>query len=205
MFFGSVYNYNLASLLNNERTPDGKKYYYLFDGEGSIVGVTDSSGNDVDRYDYDPFGTAMGPWQVQVSQPWTYAGGYYDSQTGLYKYGIRYYDSTTARWTQRTPIAGSLQETTKANPYAYADDNPVNKVDPGGDNAKIACITGALIGGVVGIILGAIVGFIVPPLIWAAVFLGAFLGAVVGCISDVFNLDGNLQNWFMSHTNLGNS
>ena len=130
VFFGSVYNYNLASLLNNERTPDGKKYYYLFDGEGSIVGAYDSSGNDVDRYDYDPFGTAMGPWQVQVSQPWTYAGGYSDSQTGLYKYGIRYYDSTTARWTQRTPIAGSLQETTKANPYAYADDNPVNKVDP---------------------------------------------------------------------------
>ena len=137
-----------CGLLNSLHTPDGKKYYYLFDGEGSIVGVTDSSGNDVNRYDYDPFGTAMGPWQVQVSQPWTYAGGYYDSQTGLYKFGIRYYDSTTARWTQRTPIAGSLQETTKANPYEYAGDNPVNEVDPSGR------ISGACILDIVGIANG---------------------------------------------------
>ena len=157
-----------CGLLNSLHTPDGKKYYYLFDGEGSIVGVTDSSGNDVNRYDYDPFGTAMGPWQVQVSQPWTYAGGYYDSLTGLYKFGIRYYDSTTARWTQRTPIAGSLQETTKANPYVYADDNPVNKVDPSGKdswwntfgtcvsipgNAAIATVSG-LVAGAGGALLG---------------------------------------------------
>ena len=143
-----------CGLLNSLHTPDGKKYYYLFDGEGSIVGVTDSTGTDVDRYDYDPFGTAMGPWQVQVSQPWTYAGGYYDSQTGLYKFGIRYYDSTTARWTQRTPIAGSLQETTKANPYEYAGDNPVNEVDPNGRcsvidaaSAIFSSITAAISGG----------------------------------------------------------
>ena len=33
-----------CGLLNNERTPDGQKYYYLFDGLGSIIGMTDSSG-----------------------------------------------------------------------------------------------------------------------------------------------------------------
>ena len=43
-----------CGLLNSLHTPDGKKYYYLFDGEGSIVGVTDSTGTDVNRYDYDP-------------------------------------------------------------------------------------------------------------------------------------------------------
>ena len=101
----------------------------------------------MNRYDYDPFGTAMGPWQVQVSQPWTYAGGYYDSLTGLYKFGIRYYDSTTARWTQRTPIAGSLQETTKSNPYEYADDNPVNKIDPSGKDSIWGYFTGCLSAG----------------------------------------------------------
>jgi hypothetical protein len=35
--------------------PDGKKYYSLFDGLGSIVGMTDSTGNEVNRYDDDPY------------------------------------------------------------------------------------------------------------------------------------------------------
>ncbi|GCE21856.1 type IV secretion protein Rhs [Dictyobacter kobayashii] len=119
-----------CGLLNSLQT-NGQKYYYLFDGQGSIVVLTDSSGNAVDRYTYDPLGReAM--WRQQVVQPWTYAGGYFDGITGLYKFGIRYYDSVTMRWTQATPVGGSLQEITKANPYVYADDDPVNKVDPSG-------------------------------------------------------------------------
>ena len=50
----------------------------------------------------------------------------------MYKYGIRYFAPSLGRWTQRTPVGGSLAETTKANPYVYADDNPVNLVDPSG-------------------------------------------------------------------------
>ncbi len=34
--------------------------------------------------------------------------------------------------TQRDPVGGSLAETTKANPYGYAGDDPVNMTDPGG-------------------------------------------------------------------------
>jgi hypothetical protein len=44
-----------CGLLNNGRTSSGK-YYYLFDGLGSIVGMTDSKGNEVNAYGYDPFG-----------------------------------------------------------------------------------------------------------------------------------------------------
>jgi RHS repeat-associated protein len=58
--------------------------------------------------------------------------GYYDSTTGLTKFGIRYYGPLFTRWTQATPIGGSLQEATKANPYVYAGDNPVNATDPSG-------------------------------------------------------------------------
>ena len=56
----------------------------------------------------------------------------YFTYMGLYKYGIRYYDPTLGRWTQRTPVGGSLAETLKANPYVYADDNPANIIDPNG-------------------------------------------------------------------------
>jgi RHS repeat-associated protein len=120
-------------LLNNERTASGSKYYYLFDGEGSIVEMTDSSGNAVNSYGYDPLGNINGKQeQAGINNPWRFAGGFWDSATGLLKYGIRYYDPTIGRWTQRAPIGGSLQETLKANPYVYAGNDAINEVDPSG-------------------------------------------------------------------------
>jgi RHS repeat-associated protein len=44
-------------------------------------------------------------------------------------YCLRYDDPTVKRWTQATPIGGSLQEATKANPYVYAGDDPINEVE----------------------------------------------------------------------------
>jgi RHS repeat-associated protein len=104
------------------------------------VEMTDSSGNAVNSYGYDPLGNINGSQeQTGINNPWKYAGGFLDSSTGLYKYGIRYYDPTIERWTQRAPIAGSLQETLKANPYVYAANDAVNAVDPSGQDA-INCI-----------------------------------------------------------------
>src|ERR1700733_6278820 len=125
-----------CGMLNSERTSAGQVYYYLFDGLGSIVSMTDSSGALVATYGYDPFGTLGGGIvQSGLVNPWGYAGGYTDKTTGLVKFGIRYYDAHTGRWTQATPIGGSLQEVTKANPYIYADNNPINEIDPSGKDA----------------------------------------------------------------------
>ncbi|GCE23591.1 RHS repeat domain-containing protein [Dictyobacter kobayashii] len=113
-----------------------KVYYYLFNGQGSIVGMTDSAGNLVASYDDDPLGSISGSnVQSGIVNPWQYAGGYYDSNTGLTKFGIRYYDPIFGRWTQRAPVGGTLQETLKANPYVYADNDPVNEIDPNGQAA----------------------------------------------------------------------
>ncbi len=138
-----------CGLLNDERTPDGKKYYYLFDGLGSIVAMTDGTGKEVNSYDYDPYGNMVNSVEQNgLNNPWKFAGGFLDSSTGLYKYGIRYYDPTIGRWTQRTPVGGSLAETTKPNPYVYADDDPVNEVDPSGKagitNSQIVDCIGSL-------------------------------------------------------------
>ena len=126
----------------------GTDVTYLFDGLGSIVEMTDSSGNAVNSYGYDPLGTINGSQeQAGINNPWKFAGGFYDSSTGLTKFGIRYYDPTVGRWTQRAPIGGSLQETLKANPYVYAENDPVNTVDPSGANCvedAILTVLGAL-------------------------------------------------------------
>ena len=111
---------------------NGNKYYFAVKLNGKIK---------VNSYGYDPLGNINGSQeQAGINNPWRFAGGFYDSATGLLKYGIRYYDPPIGRWTQRAPIGGSLQETLKANPYVYAGNDPVNKVDPSGKALLPSCL-----------------------------------------------------------------
>ncbi|MGH7777084.1 MAG: RHS repeat-associated core domain-containing protein, partial [Candidatus Dormibacterales bacterium] len=48
----------------------------------------------------------------------------YTDPTGLIKFGARYYDPTTARWTQTDPAWNGT-----SSPYGYADDSPTNGTD----------------------------------------------------------------------------
>ena len=102
-------------------------YYYLSDKIGSVVAVISGDGQTVsNRTGYDPYGNvtyATG----SITNPFGYAGGYTDA-TGLVQFGARYYDPTTARWTQVDPAG-----TSGASAYAYADDNPINVSDPSGE------------------------------------------------------------------------
>ena len=58
-----------------------------------------------------------------------FAGGLYDHQTGLVRFGARDYDAETGRWTSKDPI-GFRGGTT--NLYQYSLSNPVNFIDPSG-------------------------------------------------------------------------
>ncbi len=80
-------------------------YYFLHDALGSVVGVTDGSGNLVVKYGYDPYGNVTctaGTGSCSLYEPIRFAGGYYDThQDGkgpkLVKFGERYYDPTLGR------------------------------------------------------------------------------------------------------------
>jgi RHS repeat-associated protein len=92
-----------------------------------------STGTKDNSYDDDPYGTTINQQeQSGLNNPWKFAAGYLDSSTGLYKFGVRYYDPTLGRWTQQDPVGGSLGDLNSANRYVYAGDDPVNAVDPSG-------------------------------------------------------------------------
>ncbi len=164
--------------LVDERTPSGA-YYYLFDGLGSIVGLTDSNGTLVSTYQYDPYGNLTSS-TGSVANPWRFAGGYFDSNTGLYKFGTRYYDSAIGRWSQQDPLRGQLKDPTSLNRYVYASDDPVNVTDPSGRNPipgdlllKCLVITGAGFG--LALIIIAILASI-PIIGWLIIAVAVFLG-----------------------------
>ena len=119
--------------LIGERTPDGSHWYYLKDASDSIVGVTGPTGLNIgtgDRYLYDPFGN-MTLDTGAVNNVWGFAGGATDT-TGLVKFGTRYYDPSTGRWTQQDPIGGSIANPATVDRYPYSANDPTNSADPTG-------------------------------------------------------------------------
>ena len=61
--------------------------------------------------------------------PFGFAGGLYDPDTGLVRFGARDYDPFTGRWTSKDPI---LFAGAQANLYVYVGNDPVNSLDPSG-------------------------------------------------------------------------
>jgi len=114
------------------RTSTGT-YYYLFDGLGSVTGLTDSNGNLVSSYKYDAFGNIIsetGDSTLNAINPYRFTSRVYDKESGLYYYRARYYDARNGRFTQKDPLRSELKEGN--NLYVYVGNNPVNRNDPMG-------------------------------------------------------------------------
>ena len=105
----------------------GTNYFFTTDHLGSIREMTDSSGTTRARYDYDSYGRTT-KLTGNADADFGFTGHYTHAVTGLYLAPFRAYDSNTARWLNRDPIA----EEGGLNLYAYAANNPINLIDPFG-------------------------------------------------------------------------
>jgi RHS repeat-associated protein len=107
----------------------GATYRILSDHLGSPRLVVDSStGTVLQRMDYDEFGNVILDTNPGF-QPFGFAGGIYDRDTGLVRHGVRDYDPETGRWTAKDPIKFDGGDT---NFYGYVFNDPVNGLDPSG-------------------------------------------------------------------------
>lgn len=106
----------------------GRTYAFVTDHLGSVRLVVDAaSGAIAQRLDYDEFGRVLLD-TVPGFQPFGYAGGLYDPDTGLVQFGAREYDAQIGRWLSRDPMGFA----DGGNRYAYVDSDPINTVDPFG-------------------------------------------------------------------------
>jgi RHS repeat-associated protein len=104
----------------------GVTYRIVSDHLGSPRVVLESTtGLAVQRLDYDEFGNVLLDTNPGF-QPFGFAGGLYDSQTGLVRFGARDYDAVTGRWTTKDPIKFDRDG---ANLYRYVDQDPINYID----------------------------------------------------------------------------
>ncbi|QLI81205.1 hypothetical protein HZU75_06485 [Chitinibacter fontanus] len=104
-------------------------YRLVTDTLGSVRQVVDSqTGQVMQELEYDAWGKVLADSNPGF-QPFGYAGGLYDNNTGLVRFGARDYDAKTARWTAKDPI---LFNGGDSNIYAYVGGNPLSYVDPEG-------------------------------------------------------------------------
>ena len=80
------------------------------------------------RLDYDEFGRVLTDTNPGF-QPFGFAGGLYDPDTGLTRFGFRDYDAETGRWTTKDPLAFQGGDSCL---YSYNGNDPVNGIDPSG-------------------------------------------------------------------------
>jgi RHS repeat-associated protein len=99
--------------------------------------------------------------------PFGFAGGLYDAETGLVRFGARDYEPSVGRWVSKDPIRFGGGK----NLYQYASGNPVKYVDRTGRATTMPApvpvpwgpifgggFAGAVVAGIPGAIIGAILG-----------------------------------------------
>jgi RHS repeat-associated protein len=121
---------------------DGVTYRIIADIIGSPRLVIDAvSGAVMQRMDFDEFGNVILDTNPGF-QPFGFAGGHYDPDTGLTRFGARDYDPVVGRFISKDPLLFSARST---NHYMYANNNPVNFVDfTGFSPSLVAQINAAL-------------------------------------------------------------
>ena len=105
--------------------------YNLDDHIGSSNILVDENGTLVNIEEYYPFGeTSFGSY---AKKRYRFCGKEKDEESGVYYYGARYYSPWLCRFINVDPKAGKYVFQT---PYAYADNNPINKMDYNGEGTR---------------------------------------------------------------------
>ena len=184
----------------NTSYEEGLYEYFFFEKnlQGDVIAIYNAYGTRAATYNYDAWGNCtvtdlnyfleIHSFIVQAN-PFRYRGYYYDTDTGLYYLQSRYYNPEWGRFISFDNV-GVLSTTpeglTDKNLYAYCDNNPIIRVDNGGE------IWNILIGAGIGALVGATVSFanqlkeannidcLKTGEFWAHVGIAAGVGAISG-------------------------
>jgi RHS repeat-associated protein len=153
---------------------NGVNYRMIKDPLGSIRLVVNSgNGSIAQRIDYDEFGVVLADSNPGL-QPFAFAGGLYDQDTKLIRFGARDYDPVTGRWLSKDPIGFHGGST---NLYLYTRSDPVNFIDTDGRNPVLIAVG---IGAAVGAIANLSGSYAAGTLTYENAVQTALIGAIAG-------------------------
>ena len=112
------------------REVSGTTSWYMPDRLGTIRDISDNTGAVIDHIDYNAFGTVKAESAPSAGDRWKYTGRELDTETGLYQYRARYYDSAAGRFVGQDRTGYSAGDT---NLYRFVGNFAQNANDPLGD------------------------------------------------------------------------
>ncbi len=155
-------------------------YYYIKNLQGDVMYIVNQTMAVVAKYAYDAYGNILyirngneadvsgNPNHLGNINPIRYRGYYYDNETGFYYLQSRYYDPVVGRFLNADAYVSTGTGFDGFNMDVYCGNNPVNRMDNGGDYwkelkevGKAFCQAGIIIAGVaagVGLIAAALGG-----------------------------------------------
>jgi RHS repeat-associated protein len=140
----SYYARTPSGSMIDERLPGSTSYNPIFDSQGDLIGLLNTSGELVQTVRYGPYGeNAKAEGSVAygaTNDSFLFQGGYHvpggnagagNVSNALYHFGARFYDPTAGRWTQQDPLS-PIASASQGNRFTFADDNPINETDLSG-------------------------------------------------------------------------
>jgi len=117
---------------------NGTTYYLHYDQVGSLRAISrvlspDNTTQLVKEITYDTYGNILTDSNSSL-RVLGFAGGLYDADTGLTRFGYRDYDAFTGKWTAKDPIGFAGGD---SNLYGYVLGNPVGFVDLNGLDPRL--------------------------------------------------------------------
>ena len=109
----------------------GEARYYLADAQRSVRALTDARGEITDERVFDAFGRPLETSGETAGAP-GFAGEHADPLTGLYDLRARWYEAELGRFLTVDPHPGALRSADTLHRYAYALNDPTNRLDPSG-------------------------------------------------------------------------
>ncbi len=125
----SRFVYGSSSVIPDYMVKNGVTYRIVSDERDSPrLVINTETGEVAQELDYDSYGRITQDTNPGF-QPFGFAGGLYDSDTGLTHMGAREYDAESGTFISEDPLDFSGGDT---NLYAYAGGDPINGIDPAG-------------------------------------------------------------------------
>lgn len=216
-----------AVAIHEKSESDGEKTVYLHrDNLGSVMAVTDASGNIIEELSYDAWGRRRNPstleyYEFSDDNITSYDRGFTNHEHidmfDMVNMDGRMYDPVVGRFLSPDPYVQMPDYTQSLNRYAYCVNNPLSLTDPTGyswigdtfaalvgiavgvETAGLASgIYGAIVGGALGGASASFMGSLFNGANLWQTAKGTFTGAFWGAAGGVMNFEiGNIENVYL--------
>lgn len=145
-----IYLCNGSIAIYDETANTKTLYHGYYDAQGSLIALTDNSGNVLARYAYDPWGKRVAAINWNYSPTYTptlnidrgYTMHEHLDEFGLINMNGRVYDPAVAQFLSPDPYIQDGANWLNYNRYAYCYNNPTRYTDPNGEFAVTAILLG---------------------------------------------------------------